>query len=791
MIVGMDFGTTNSGIAAYNGQQIQLIPIDPANPDATVARSALYITNDRHIRIGRAAIDTYYEQNLNRPVNIERTRVGEITLTFAELPSFVRDVYIDKDVLSPGRLFLSFKTALSSLNYLGTIVGSHFYFLEDIIALYLYVAKQRAEQFLNTVLKQIVLGRPVRFAFDPKDDQLARERLLKAAFRAGYEEVYLQYEPIAAAYHYESTINREQNVLIFDFGGGTLDISVVRVGNPSNREVLANGGLPIAGDVFDQKLVRARLPKHFGEGSHYRSGGKRLPIPNSFYEAFSNWQDMLNLHQPKTLEEIQRIEETAENPRQVRALRQLIASSYGLKMYDQVETVKRQLSNAPNAAIRLQGTGFDVYEPVTRVDFERIIRQDIDMVDSYLDELLRNVGLTNADIDQVIRTGGSSQIPAFIQLLERRFGKEKVGSIDVFSSVTSGLGIMAHQIEQGIIDASPFHRRDYVLEDRLDHRAQNGVPAVDFELMKKFITLVETHLDNHLSIGLVGLTDAQQVVAVIQAPETYQHEVKLEAIGIPKSDFQTVFSAAPDDQILVCTSDYRFFRKSLSQLARLNDVGLDLAESEGFQLDVFGDEYVTGLTQWDGASRAFDIGVLVTTSGYFRCMKAEQLIARLAQSVPYQPARLKGEPLAIALANGTDTLLAFTSTGRAVSINGGWFAQQTEGRMMKVPVAERIIGLWPAEGQQTFLLAAEDGEITHLNSGDIPASEINTSGTKVFRRRTLKSVLPWRLDRAVWMMTSKRIIPLQMESIELNSTPYYPLRLDKGETLTALLSFPL
>src|SRR5215213_9889646 len=99
MIIGMDFGTTNSGIAAYNGQQIQLIPIDPANPDATVARSALYITNDQHIRIGRAAIDTYYEQNLNRPVNIERTRVGEITLTFAELPSFVRDVYIDKDVL--------------------------------------------------------------------------------------------------------------------------------------------------------------------------------------------------------------------------------------------------------------------------------------------------------------------------------------------------------------------------------------------------------------------------------------------------------------------------------------------------------------------------------------------------------------------------------------------------------------------------------------------------------------------------------------------------------------------
>src|SRR5262245_44640374 len=253
----MDFGTTNSGIAAYDGQRLQLIPIDPANPNATIARTALYITNDREVYVGRAAIDTYYAQNLNRSVNIERVRVGEIVLTFAELPSFVRDVYIDKDVLSPGRLFVSFKTALSSLNYLGTVIGAHFYFLEDIIALYLYMAKRRAEAALQTDINRIVLGRPVRFAFDPNDDALARERLLKAAFRAGYEEVYLQYEPIAAAYHYESTIDREQIVLVFDFGGGTLDLSVLRLGNPKTREVLATGGVPIAGDVFDSKLARA------------------------------------------------------------------------------------------------------------------------------------------------------------------------------------------------------------------------------------------------------------------------------------------------------------------------------------------------------------------------------------------------------------------------------------------------------------------------------------------------------------------------------------------------------
>ncbi|MCZ7669104.1 MAG: Hsp70 family protein [Chloroflexi bacterium] len=113
------------------------------------------------------------------------------------------------------------------------------------------------------------MGRPVRFARDPQHDRLAQARLLQAAFRAGYEKVYFQYEPIAAAYSYETTIDKPENVLIFDFGGGTLDITIMRLGEPGKRQVLATGGIPVAGDVFDQKLVRAKLPKHFGEGSQY------------------------------------------------------------------------------------------------------------------------------------------------------------------------------------------------------------------------------------------------------------------------------------------------------------------------------------------------------------------------------------------------------------------------------------------------------------------------------------------------------------------------------------------
>ena len=92
MRIGMDFGTTNSGVARYDGARLRHLPLDDAAPNPQVARSALYITHDRQLHFGRAAIDRFYEQNLNRPAQMERVLVGEIELTFAELPAAGRSI---------------------------------------------------------------------------------------------------------------------------------------------------------------------------------------------------------------------------------------------------------------------------------------------------------------------------------------------------------------------------------------------------------------------------------------------------------------------------------------------------------------------------------------------------------------------------------------------------------------------------------------------------------------------------------------------------------------------------
>jgi hypothetical chaperone protein len=772
MIVGMDFGTTNSGMAFYDGEHLRFIPLDAANPNASVARSALYITNDRQVYIGRQAIDTYYQQNLNRPASIERVRVGEITLTFAELPSFVRDVYIDKDVLSPGRLFLSFKTALSSLNYIGTVVGSHFYFLEDIIALYLYITKQRAEEALGAELKRIVLGRPVRFSFNPQDDQLARERLLKAAFRAGYEEVYLQYEPIAAAYHYESGIQQEQNVLIFDFGGGTLDISILRIGDAKTRQVLANGGVPIAGDIFDQRLARAKLPRHFGEGSYYMAGDKQMPVPSSFYEAFSNWQDMLNLQTPAFFERIKKIELTAQRPRQIRMLQHLISSNYALKMYDSVEAAKRGLSDNTQAMIELRGEHFDVRELVTRTEFERVIRSEIEVIENYLDEMLNQAGLKADEIDAVIRTGGSSQIPVFVDLLQRRFGKEKVRAIDIFGSVTSGLGIIAHKLEHSQLDAQVYRRADFPSADRLEG-GSNTVPAVDFEVMKKFVALTDTKTDDQTRATLVVITGNGQAAGTLFNPDELPEEgIPLDTLGL--SHIRWANGAVSDEPIIICTSNYRLLLKTPRELARLLELGIELKDAEGFELDVFGDEYVSGLARWSQARQGKSIA-LVTTSGYLKRFRADSFVTRVEMPVPYQIERVKGDPLTLVNADEANKLVAFTNTGRAVRIPSTLVGQ--EGRLVRVSADDQVIAAYAVQSHEQFALASPDGTVEIISNREIPLTQaLNTTGFKVFEHRALQSVVPFH--ERLWLLTNKRLLAYQMNT-----------RLRKGETLISLVSF--
>jgi hypothetical chaperone protein len=488
MYIGLDFGTTNSGAAVFDGERVHVLPLDPANQDPTVLRSTLYIARDHQVSIGREAVDAYYQQNIGRPSRMVRQYVGEIEMTFAEIGTFVKDVYVLVDKLTPGRLLRSLKGGLAT-GYEGTTIFGRYYELEELIALYLREVRQRVEETTGQAVEGVVLGRPVHFAGgnSEADDQRAEDRLRRAASMAGFRQVAFELEPVAAALHYELHSEpvrrggRPQNVVIFDFGGGTLDITVMRIGSTSAgaransfaRKVFATGGVGIAGDVFDRRIIQELLLEHFGRGTTVRMDlgsscermrspterqgatketrflpetgflGRKVPFPDPYTDALVNWQTVLELNRPDTLHFFELAQIGGSHPARVRALESLVINNAAIRLFDEIERAKIAISDAHFAVIRLTDEDIHLWQPLTRSQFESLIAGETQRIEACLLDTLSRSGLQMDEIDAVVRTGGSAQIPCFIQMLERIFGPQKVTLSDVFSSVTSGLAIRA------------------------------------------------------------------------------------------------------------------------------------------------------------------------------------------------------------------------------------------------------------------------------------------------------------------------------------------------------------
>jgi hypothetical chaperone protein len=456
MRIGLDFGTTNSGAAVFDGQRVHVFPLDPSSHDPRVIRSTVYVTRDHQILIGREAIDTYYRQNVGRPSKMVRQRVGEIEMTTGDVGSvkgypvgpttFVRDVYALVDELTPGRLLYSLKSGLAT-GFEGTTMFGRYYELEELIAFYLREIRERIEAETGQAIGGVVLGRPVNFVDSggEADNQRAEGRLRRAAQEAGFREINFELEPVAAALFYELKVSGPQNVVVFDLGGGTLDITVMRVGEPGKRRVFATGGVGIAGDTFDKRIIEWRLLNHFGRGSTW--GEDAMPFPSQYTDALVNWQAVPELNKPETLHFLRLARMTSSHPKQIRALESLLVNNYAIYLFDEVERAKIALSSAYFDVIRLTGDDIDVWQPITRSQFESLIARETRRIEACLLDTLERSGLPPDEVHAVVRTGGSAQIPCFIEMLGRVFGPEKVVLAEVFSGVTAGLAIRAGMSE--------------------------------------------------------------------------------------------------------------------------------------------------------------------------------------------------------------------------------------------------------------------------------------------------------------------------------------------------------
>ncbi|MHB8647923.1 MAG: Hsp70 family protein, partial [Thermomicrobiales bacterium] len=401
-----------------------------------------YLTRDGAARIGYAAIEAYVAAEAGRRVVRQRQATGQYldTDTSGLGP---QAVWTEVDISQPGRFFQSLKRFLADRGFRGTNVFGRYYTMEDLIATIMREMRVRAEEELGQPVTRATVGRPVHWAeHDPNGDALALRRMETALAAAGFEAVTFVPEPIAAGLHFAATLPAPRTVLVFDFGGGTLDVTVMRIGG-GERTVLSTTGILLGGNTLDEEIMDGRLLKYFGE--HLRWGAQQLPLPNHILDAIRRWYTIPELNEPGTvafLENLER-ETTGGARRQARALRALARGNHGWSLFREIERAKIGLSDHERERIAYGADAIAIDEPLPRDEFEALIEARVRRAGQCVADALAAAALEPGQIDAVVRTGGSSTIPRFQRLLAETFGADKLRFQDAFTSVVTGLALSA------------------------------------------------------------------------------------------------------------------------------------------------------------------------------------------------------------------------------------------------------------------------------------------------------------------------------------------------------------
>jgi hypothetical chaperone protein len=440
MHIGLDFGTTTTVASVFDGTTVRLIPLDLSESTPTVMRSVLLVSRAGELMVGRTAIDHYTASNVGRAIEYQDVVLGVLQMHFADM-TITRDIHAVVDANAPARLFQSLKTALRDPSYTATDVFGTRWSVEEIVATFLREVRRRVEGYLGEPVTGVTVGRPVHYTDTPEGDALVVQRMRRACELAGMPNVSFLEEPVAAAYAFQQQITQPRAAFVFDFGGGTLDTTVMLLDPHARPEVLATGGVSIGGDLLDSRIVTGALLPYFG--AEATLGPRRLPIPAIIFEHLADWQSIAELNKPDRWARIEHAVDTSDRPRELRALRALVQRNYGLLLYTEVEQAKRRLSSDTSTSVALDLEELSFRHELARAEFDRLIGPESRAIAACVDQTLRDAGARPADIDVAVRTGGSSRIPRFVRLLADRFGAERLHAMDAFTSVGAGLGIAA------------------------------------------------------------------------------------------------------------------------------------------------------------------------------------------------------------------------------------------------------------------------------------------------------------------------------------------------------------
>jgi hypothetical chaperone protein len=423
--VGIDFGTTNSAVAiAEEDGSVRTVRF-PAGKDSTESfRSLIYFERVREN--GRFHL---------------RAHTGPDAITR----------YLASD--EKGRLIQSLKAFLPSTLVRSTRIFNTVYLLEDMVAFLVQQLLRKSEYLVGELGPKSVVGRPVRFSSKESgtSDALAVQRLQDAFLRAGMGDITFEYEPVAAAYYYESLLHKDEVILVADFGGGTSDFSLVRLG-PSfrnrfaDREILGSEGIASAGDAFDAKIVKHLVSPLLGAESEYRSLGKLLLMPAWIYLQLEHWHHLSFLKSKETMDVLTSLRAMALEPERIENLISIIQEDLGFHLHQAVQKTKAELSAAESSLFSFEVPGLSISKQVTRAEFETWIAEELEMISACLNRLLKQADIKTAQIDRVFLTGGTSFVPAVRQIFRDRFTDDRIATGAEFTSVAKGLALRSLEL---------------------------------------------------------------------------------------------------------------------------------------------------------------------------------------------------------------------------------------------------------------------------------------------------------------------------------------------------------